>query len=115
MAPKLSPWAARAKKAITHLAKPRKFPIDKSAKLIDYLASTNAVPRHQLLTRAVQIIGADAKNFVNTTLGNVTTAVHGGKKVPDSGGWYSHDKATDVYAMDQGFSVAWKSARSLAS
>ncbi len=90
------------------------FPPSKTIALINYLSSRMIVCRSELLKRATEINGGDAKNFVQTTLARVTMAIHQQGNVPDPGGWYFHEKTEfDMYVLDRGFSAAWREANSM--
>jgi hypothetical protein len=117
MAPKMPAWETDVQNAIERFAKPSlKFPFEKKARLIDYLASRKVVPRDDLLDYVKKINtdfnSAQVKDFAITTLASATTAVHGKGNVPDPGGWYLWDESLKVYVMDRGFSAAWRKARS---
>jgi hypothetical protein len=86
--------------------KTRVYPSDFSLLLVDYLVLHNPVPidwLHKFLT----------EDFISTTLGHVTTPVHGSGSVPKVGGWYSRDDGANVYNVNFEFATAWKIARGI--
>ena len=103
-------WPSEVEKAKSYLGD-CVFPPSKTIPLIDYLASRMIIRRSELLIRATEINGCDAKNFVQTTLARVTMAIHKQGNVPDPGGWYFHETGEfDMYVLDRGFSAAWREA-----
>ena len=54
-------------------------------------------------------------DFIATTLGHVTTAVHGKGAVPKVGGWYTTSLNPHTYHVHAGFAEAWKKKRRLSS
>jgi hypothetical protein len=77
------------------------------------MTSRKVVTRDEIESKAQQIVGnEEAWNFINTTIGNVTMALHPAGPVPDPGGWYFWDDRLAVYVADRHFSHAWKVATS---
>jgi hypothetical protein len=84
----------------------RVYPAEFSLTLIDYLVEhevTKFDELHKFLTT----------DFIMTTLGHVTTPVHGPGSVPKVGGWYSRDEAAQTYRINPAFMEAWKAGRRL--
>jgi hypothetical protein len=82
----------------------RVYPAEFSLLLIDYLVKHEAVrieELHKFLTT----------DFIETTLGHVTTPVHGPGSVPKVGGWYTRDEDAGLYRVDPTFAKAWKAER----
>jgi hypothetical protein len=52
-------------------------------------------------------------DFIATTLGHVTTAVHGKGSVPKEGGWYRTTPNPHTYHIHPSFADAWKKKRRL--
>jgi hypothetical protein len=67
---------------------------------------------HGSVTQAEMIARHGKADFIATTLGHVTTAVHGKGAVP-SGGWYSTTKDPHTYIVHPQFAEAWKKKRRL--
>jgi hypothetical protein len=107
---KVSDWSAAVLAVRTRLARPNaKFNRDQTEELINFMTSKKVVKRDEVELKAKQIVGAEeAWNFINTTIGNVTMAIHPAGTVPDPGGWYLWDGRLEVYVVDRGFALAWK-------
>jgi hypothetical protein len=52
-------------------------------------------------------------DFIATTLGHVTTAIHGNGSVPKEGGWYTTTSNPHTYLVSSDFIAAWKKKRRL--
>ncbi|MCF4123825.1 hypothetical protein [Methylobacterium sp. SyP6R] len=95
-------WTAAANRARQHLGKrKRTFSETQSLELIDFFAEHGTVTSAQMQQHG-------SADFVGTILGHVTTAVHGGGRVPKAGGWYRTEAAGSIYVIDPGFAEAWK-------
>jgi hypothetical protein len=98
-------WDKGAAEAIKNFReRKRVYPSEFSILLVDYLVEREVVQIEDL----VKFLKPD---FIETTLGHVTTPVHGPGSVPKIGGWYSRDEADRVYRVNPAFAEAWKAAR----
>lgn len=98
-------WTKLVEAAIAHLEKGgRIYPTTSSLTVIDDVASG-------LGPAAIAEKNGFKTDLIETALGHVTTAVHGGGSVPPlaSGGWY--ERKDDAYVVASGFAVAWKEVR----
>jgi hypothetical protein len=100
-------WQDAADDAYTFLhERKREFSPRAMCAVIDDLAV------HGSVTQAEMIDGHGKADFIATTLGHVTTAVHGKGVVPP-GGWYSTTKNPHTYIMHPKFAEAWRKKRRL--
>jgi hypothetical protein len=108
-------WNETAAVALANLQKEgRVYSSAAAIKLIDFLSIQRVNFETDVRSYAAEKLGqSETRDFVMTTLGHVTTAVHGGGSVPDPGGWYFHDSRTGTYVLDRGFSAAWRELRKL--
>jgi hypothetical protein len=84
----------------------RTFSAKSMLAVIDDLAVRGTVTQAELIDEH------GPPDFIATTLGHVTTAVHGGGVVPD-GGWYSTTNNPHTYTVHPSFAEAWKKKRRL--
>ena len=98
-------WNQGAAEAIKNFReRKRVYPSEFSLLLIDYLVEHEAVKIEELY----KFLTSD---FIETTLGHVTTPVHGPGSVPKVGGWYSRDEVAGLYCVNPTFAQAWKAER----
>lgn len=64
-------------------------------------------------TQAEVLEAHGKEDFVATTLGHITTAVHGPGNVPKVGGWYTSTALPLTYHVNPEFAAAWKMKRRL--
>jgi hypothetical protein len=101
----MADWKTGAATAIKNFVdRKRVYPSQFSLLLVDYLVEHEVVKIDELY----RFLTSD---FVETTLGHVTTPVHGPGSVPEVGGWYERDNEQGVYRVHPDFAAAWKSAR----
>jgi hypothetical protein len=100
-------WDEAADNAYTHLhERKREFPIRSMLKVIDDLAVRGTVTQDDMVAKHGPV------DFIATTLGHVTTAVHGKGTVPKVGGWY-RTTTPHTYHVHPEFAAAWKKKRRL--
>jgi hypothetical protein len=100
-------WQDAADDVYTYLhERKRTFTPKAMLAVIDDLAVHGSVTKDDMVARH----GTD--DFISTTLGHVTTALHGKGPVP-SGGWYSTTKNPHTYVIHPDFAEAWKKKRRL--
>jgi hypothetical protein len=98
-------WKKGAAKAIRNFReRKRVYPGEFSLLLVDYLVERGVVSIEELY----KFLTPD---FIETTLGHVTTPVHGPGSVPEIEGWYSRDDVASVYRVNPAFAEAWKAER----
>lgn len=98
-------WDAATEDARTHIReRTRTFPATMMLALVDKLCLDGQVTQQDLLAIA------PSTDAIGTTLGHVTTAVHGSGSVPE-GGWYSRPQR--YYTVHPGFAAAWIKLRRL--
>jgi hypothetical protein len=104
----VSDWNDAAADAYSHLNE-RKREYYKQAmwSLLDELAMRESATQEQMMEKH-----KDA-DFIETTLGHVTTAVHGPGRVPKEGGWYRVTPDPHTYHIHSAFAEAWKAKRRL--
>ncbi|MBN8957082.1 MAG: hypothetical protein J0H17_11010 [Rhizobiales bacterium] len=98
-------WRAGAAEAIANFnTRKRVYPSEFALLLVDFLVERQVVKveeLHRFLT----------SDFVETTLGHVTTPIHGPGPVPKVEGWYSRDHENETYRINPEFAEAWKIER----
>jgi hypothetical protein len=98
-------WHKGAAEAIKNFReRKRVYPAEFSLLLVDYLVECEVVKFDELQ----KFLKPD---FIETTLGHVTTPVHGPGSVPKVGGWYSRDETEAAYRVNPEFAKAWKAER----
>jgi hypothetical protein len=108
MSRQVADWSAAADDAYSFLnERKRTFAKPKMWKLIDDLAVKQSVTQEQLLTTHGDV------DFIATTIGLVTTAIHGPGTVPKEGGWYRVTLTPHTYHVNDAFAHAWKKKRRL--
>jgi hypothetical protein len=75
--------------------------------VIDDLAMKGSATRKELITKHAPY------DLIQTTLGHVTTAIHGPGSVPIVDGWYRTTESPYTYHVHPGFAAAWKAKRKL--
>jgi hypothetical protein len=101
-------WNAAAEDARTALnERRREFPIPKMMSVIDELSIVGSAAKTDMIGKHGHA------DFIATTLGHVTVAVHGPGNVPTSGGWYHLTRNPDTYNLHPEFAAAWKKMRRL--
>ena len=75
--------------------------------VIDDLAMRGAATQAELVEKH------GTPDFIATTLGHVTTAIHGKGSVPAQDGWYSATDNPRTYRINPLFASAWKLKRRL--
>jgi hypothetical protein len=101
----MTDWKNGAAEAIKNFReRKRVYPAEFSLLLIDYLVERETVKIEELY----KFLTPD---FIETTLGHVTTPVHGPGSVPKVGGWYSRDEVAGLYRVNPAFAEAWKVER----
>jgi hypothetical protein len=98
-------WKKGAADAINNFReRKRVYPAEFSLLLIDYLVERQVVHIEELHKFL-------APDFIETTLGHVTTPVHGPGSIPKVGGWYARDEVAGSYRVNPAFAEAWKAER----
>lgn len=102
-------WTKAADDVHSHLTShERTYDLGEMLSFVDDVAVLGLVDRDALVKKYGK------SDFVDTTLGHVTTAVHGGGKVPKDGGWYSVGEPGHTYSVHPKFAQAWRQKRGLA-
>lgn len=100
----MTDWSDKVQATLDRLGKGKRvYPVGESLKLIDFFAQKGIATEAEM-----QRYGS--VDFIRTTLGHVTTAVHGKGSVPLEGGWYHHDFPSATYTIAPGFAKAWLAA-----
>jgi hypothetical protein len=107
MSREVADWQSAADDAYTFLhERKREFSPKAMCAVIDYLAVQGSVTQAEMIERHGK------PDFIGTTLGHVTTAVHGKGPVPPRG-WYSTTKDPYTYIIHPKFAEAWMKKRKL--
>jgi hypothetical protein len=103
----VSDWNDAAAKAYSRLSeRKRVYPKQAMLSLLDELAMMKSATKEMMLEK-------NKADFIETTLGHVTTAVHGHGPVPKEDGWYSVTSEPHTYHILPAFGEAWKAKRGL--
>lgn len=104
----VSNWKDAADDAYSHLSeRKRVHSLQKMLSFVDELAQREVATQEKMM----QLHG-DA-DFLATTLGHVTTAIHGAGSVPKAGGWYRTTLDPHTYYITPEFAAAWRAKRRL--
>jgi hypothetical protein len=107
MTREVTDWQDAADDAYTYLHEHKRvFPAKAMWAVIDDLAMHGSVTQTDMIARH------GTADFIATTLGHVTTALHGKGSVPP-GGWYSTSRDPHTYIIHPAFAEAWKKKRRL--
>lgn len=97
-------WRDAAADAYTNLTRvTRVYPKAKMLAVVDDLCLHGSVTQSELCDRH------GIQDFISTSVGHVTVAVHGKGKVPEEGGWYR--KLGRTYHVHPAFVLAWNRRR----
>lgn len=97
-------WRDAAADAYTNLTRTTPiYPKTKMLAVVDDICQRRTASQDELQERHGK------QDFISTTIGNVTTAVHGLGPVPKEGGWYR--KVGGVYHVHPAFAAAWNRRR----
>ncbi|MGE0522666.1 MAG: hypothetical protein AB7O60_06440 [Variibacter sp.] len=98
-------WRAGAATAIANFnTRKRVYPSEFALLLVDFLVERKSVKVEELHRFL-------ASDFIETTLGHVTVAIHGPGSVPNADGWYLRDNENKTYRINSEFAEAWKIER----
>ena len=101
-------WGAAAENAQTHLKKSgRVYSAKGMLSVIDDMAILGTVTQEYLINKH------GPADMIATTLGHVTTEVHGRGSVPTEGGWYGASANPLTYSIRPEFAREWKLLRRL--
>jgi hypothetical protein len=104
----ISSWDDAAADAFTHLnERKRNYPKKTMLSFLDELVMKGSATQAEMVEKHGPL------DLIATTLGHVTTAIHGPGAVPKVGGWYSTTLSPHTYHVDPGFVAAWKAKRRL--
>lgn len=104
----VSNWDDAAADAYTYLnERSREFPKQSMWAFIDDFALRGSATQAEMVEKHGHV------DFVATTLGHVTTAVHARGPVPKNGGWYRVTTNPHTYHIHPAFAAAWKLRRRL--
>jgi hypothetical protein len=101
-------WTDAVDDAYSHLnERNRGYATKKMLALVDDLCMWGDASQSDMITRH------GAADFIATTLGHVTAAVHGPGPVPKVDGWYTTTQEPLMYHIDARFRAAWLTKRRL--
>jgi hypothetical protein len=104
----VSDWEDAAADAYSCLnERPREYSKQAMWSLLDELAMRESATQEQMMEKHKNA------DFIATTLGHVTTAVHGPGSVPKEGGWYRVTSDPHTYHIHAKFATAWRAKRRL--
>jgi hypothetical protein len=77
------------------------------------LAVIDDLALRETVTQAEMIQKHGSPDFIATTVGHVTTAIHGRGSVPKQDGWYQTADNPHTYYVNPAFAAAWRARRRL--
>ncbi len=101
-------WADKAANVFSRInERKRVYSIKSMLSVIDDLAMKGSATREELIKKHAPY------DLIQTTLGHVTTAIHGPGSVPIVDGWYRTTESPYTYHVHPGFAAAWNAKRKL--